>query len=158
MRKPSQDSIIRKFNILIDTREQQPYLFPNSVEYTLPYGDYSIEYNGAYYYNQIIVERKGAVSELFSATGSQRDRWERELEKLRVIPIRLVLCEFDYMDIVNDQPPGKLPASAVYGSIAKWHGVFNIPFIFCGNKRNARGFLFKLFYEFVKYKIVNDDI
>jgi len=120
-------------------------------------GDYSIEYNGVYYYNQIVIERKGDVSELFSATGSQRDRWERELEKLSLIPIRFVLCEFDYMDIVNDQPPGKLPASAVYGSIAKWHSVYNVPFIFCGNKRNARNYLFKLFYFYVKHIILSDD-
>lgn len=158
MRKPSKDTIIRKFNILVDTREQQPYLFPNSVRYTLSYGDYSIEYDGVYYHNQIIVERKGEVSELFAATGSQRERWERELEKLSKVPVRYILCEFSYMDIVNSQPPGKLSASAVFGSIAKWSAVYNIPFMFCESKRNAKNFMFKLFYEFVKYKIIDDDI
>lgn len=154
MRKPSKDTLIKKMNILVDTREQHPYLFPNSVKYTLPYGDYSIEYDGKIYYDKIVVERKGSVSELFSAAGKERDRFERELEKLSKVEIKFVLCEFDYMSIVNNQPPGILPASSVYGSIAKWQAVYGVPFIYYKNRRNARGFLWKCFYEYVKYRIL----
>ena len=154
MRKPSKDTEIRKFNVLTDSREQYPYIFPTTVRVTLPFGDYSVEYEGKAYYNWIIVERKGAVSELFQASGSERERFERELEKMQEVPCRLVLCEFDYLSIVNDQPPGRLPASSVYGSICAWQVKYNVPFLFINNRRNASNFLWKMFYEFVKHKIL----
>lgn len=154
-KKLSKEDQIKEFKILTDTREQLPFKFPNSSIYTLPYGDYTIEYNNRPYYDKIVVERKGAVSEIYSATGSGRDRWERELEKLSKIDVKLVLCEFSYLDLVNKQPFGKLPSSAVYGSICKWQAVYDIPFIFCENKANARAYLYKLFWSYTKHKILN---
>lgn len=154
MRKPSRDTIIKRFNILTDRREQHPYLFPNTVDFTLPYGDYSIQYGDKYYYDKIVVERKGSVSELFSASGKERERFERELEKLSKVEVKVVLCEFDYLDIVNKQPPGMLSASSVYGSLAKWNAVYGVPFIFFHNYRNSRAYLWKLFYFYVEHRIL----
>lgn len=154
MRKPSLDTEIKKMVILTDTREQLPYKFPNQRFCKLDYADYTVEYDGKSYLDQIVIERKSNVSELFQATGSSRERWCRELERMKDVPVRFVLCEFSFNDIVNCQPPGILSASAVYGSCIKWHGVDGLPFIFCGNRVNARGYLYKIFYEYVKWKIL----
>jgi hypothetical protein len=156
-RKPSQKSQIEKFKILTAKNEQNPFKYPNTKFYTMPMGcgDYTIEYNDRPYYDKIIVERKGNVSEIYSATGSGRERWERELEKISKVDVKIVLCEFSFMDLVNHQPPGILPASAVYGSICKWNAVYDVPFIFCENRINAKNYMYKLFYEYTKHKILN---
>jgi len=147
---------INKFKILTAKNEQLPYKFPNTKFFTMPmgHGDYTIEYNNRAYYSKIVAERKSSVTELYEATGSQRARWERELENLSKIDIKVVLCEFSYLDIVNKQNHGKLSSASVYGSICKWQAVYGIPFIFCENRANARNFLYKMFFEYVKYKIL----
>lgn len=157
MRK-SKDSIIKQFRVVIDTREQHPYSFTGSIKDTLPWGDYTIDYEGKRYQDEICIERKARVAELYQVTGRERSRWEKELEKLSKVPIKYVLCEFSYMDIVNKLPPGKVEPQSVYGSIAKWQVVYNIPFLFCENRTNARALLWKMFYEFVKYRIVETQL
>ena len=155
-RKISKEDKIKQFKILTANNEQNPFRYPNTKFYTMPMscGDYTIEYDNRPYYDKIVVERKGNVSELYSATGSGRECWERELEKLSKIDIAIVLCEFSYLDIVNKQDHGKLQASAVYGSICSWNAVYGIPFIFCENRVNARQYLYKLFYCYTKHKIL----
>ncbi len=156
MKKLSKDSLIKQFKILVDTREQLPYKFPKKQMETigLPYGDYTIEYDGKSYLDQIVVERKSRVGELFSASGSSRDRFERELEKMRDVKYKWIMCEFDFMEMTNNPPPGLLEISVVYGSIASWQIKYNIPFIFTGNRQNTRNLLWKYFYNFTKYEIL----
>ena len=153
-RKPSKESLIKRFKIFTDNREQIPFKYPNTVYGTLQYGDYTVEYDGKLFNDKIIVERKGGISEIYSAAGSGRERWERELEKMKDVPVKLVLCEFSYMDLVNKQPYGKLPSSAVYGSICSWQARYGLSFIFCENRVNARGYLYKLFYSYVSHQIL----
>ena len=155
MRRESRENRIKKFQVLVDTREQMPYQFKNSIIKGLSTGDYTIKYEDRIYEDKILVERKRSVSELYAAVGTDRERFERELEKLAIIPFKFVVCEFDYMDLVNDQPPGQLEAPAVYGSIISWHIKYQVPFLFLKNRTNARNFIYKLFENFVKYKILH---
>lgn len=154
MKKSSKEDLINKFEIVVDVREKTPYKFKNSVAWALPFGDYTVSYGGVFYQNKIVVERKSNVSELYSATGSPRERWERELEKLSKVNIKFILCEFSFLDIVNKQREGVLQASSVYGSIASWQVRFGVSFIFCENRNNARAYLWKVFYEYVKHNIL----
>ena len=98
MRKSSQETLINKFKVIVDTREQTPYKFKGSIIRTLSYGDYTLDYENISYFNKIIIERKSSVSELFAATGSSRERWEREMEKLRSVDYKWILCEFNFKD------------------------------------------------------------
>jgi ERCC4-type nuclease len=156
--KKSLDNIVKQFRVIVDTREQLPYKFENSITGTLLYGDYTVEYEGDIYLSEICVERKSRVAELYQATGKDRIRWEKELERLSKISLKFILCEFSYMDIIKKLPPGKLEPQCVYGSIAKWQVVYNVPFIFCENRTNARALLWKMFYEFVKHKIIEKEL
>lgn len=148
---------ILRFKILTANNEQRPFKYPNTKFYQMPisHGDYTIEYDGKSYLDKISVERKGNISELYIATGSERKRWKKELENLSKKNIAIILCEFSFMDIVNKQPYGKLLASSVYGSICSWNAKYGISFIFCENRNNARAYMYKLFYKYVEYKILN---
>jgi len=59
--------------IKIDTREQNPILYPHSEIYTLPYGDYTID-------DFVYIERKN-LQDFIQSFGKQVDRLEREIEK-----------------------------------------------------------------------------
>ncbi len=157
MKKQSVDDLLKDFTIVIDTREQTPWVFEGSKSDTINAGDYTVAIN---HNNRLIkydkifaVERKSAVSELYAATGENRERFENELEKLSKLEHKFVVCEFNMIDIENDVPPGVLLPSAVYGSIFSWHIKYGVPFLFCGNRVNARACAYKLIQFFVKYNI-----
>ncbi len=154
MKKLSQDDLIKQFRVITDTREQLPYHFIGAITKGLPCGDYSICYGNKTYENEIIIERKGAVSEIFSACGKERERFENELEKLAKIKYKWIIAEFSLLDLVNFQPPGIMNVSAVYGSLISWTVKYNVPVIFCQNRSNGRSWVYKLFYFFVKYEIL----
>ena len=154
MRKPSVDTLIKQFQIIVDTREQTPYKFSNSISRGLKCGDYTVAYNGKSYEDKIVVERKSNVSELFAFSGSQRDRFCKELEKMKDVKYKYLLMEFELMDIVNSQPPGLLEPSIVFSTLCSFAIRYQIPFLFCGNRNNARGIMYKLFEFFIKYEVL----
>lgn len=153
--REKEENEINKFIILVDTREQIPFRFPNTKSQALPYGDYSVEYNGKSYHDKIVIERKGGIGELYAFSGSERDRFCRELEKMKDVKYKYILIEADFLDIVNKQPYGKLPSSTVYSTILSFAIKYQITPLFCNSHQNARQVLWKLFYFFVKYEILN---
>ena len=152
--KKDEEKAINDFRVVVDNREQLPFKFSNIMYTTLPYGDYTIEYAGKIYIDKIVIERKGNVSELFAFSGSNRERFCRELEKMKNEKYKYLLFEFDFMDIVNKQPYGKLPASTVFATLFSFMIKYQITPLFCGNRTNARNTLYKLFQFFVKYEIL----
>ncbi len=106
------------------------------------------------YEHIIAVERKSGVSELYSATGTERERFENELVKLSKLQYKYIICEFTMVDLLNDAPPGKLDPKAVFGSIHAWMIKYDVPFIFAGTRQNARASALKLFEMFFKHKIL----
>ena len=137
--KPSQ------VTILIDSREQHPFNFTpmKMEETTLQSGDYTIRGLEDY----VRVERK-ELSDLVSCFTTGRDRFKRELERLKAFPKRLVVVEAPYEDLVNGNYRSNLHPNSATGAIESWMGRYQITFMFCGNRRAAQefvnGYLFKI--------------
>lgn len=156
--KSSKEKLPKEFVVLVDTREQMPYRFPNSVNQALSCGDYSVGY---YIQNRLItyekvfaVERKGSVAELYLACGQNREQFEAELEKLAKLQFKAVLCEFNFIDILKEVPQGKIEPQCVYGSVLSWWVKFGVPFFWAGNRENARKVVYRLMEFFIKYNVL----
>lgn len=67
-----------KRSIIIDTREQLPYEFPDSIRQKLDQGDYSLREME----HVVAVERK-SIQDLVGSLTSGRKRFEREMERLQ---------------------------------------------------------------------------
>lgn len=86
------------FNVIVDTREQQPWNFTSSSineikRQKLDTGDYSIEGME----DILCIERKQSVSEL---AGNITDkRFIRELERMAKFRFKFLILEFDYYSI-----------------------------------------------------------
>lgn len=153
-KKEQEEQAINSFTILTDTREQLPYRYPNSKTQMLPYGDYTVAYYGKSYIDQIVVDRKGSISELYAFAGSERDRFCRELERMQHVKFKYILIEHTFMDIINKQKQGILPASTVYSTIMSFMIKYGVTPLFFDNRQNARAALYKIFSYFVKYEIL----
>ena len=122
-----------KLLVLCDKREQLPWdMDPLPVKRaTLQTGDYTL----ASLSSEIAIERK-SLDDLLGCIGSGRDRFERELERLRAFPLRAVIVEANWGDIETGAYRSKVHPNAAIGSICGWMAS-GVPFYFAGRRDRA---------------------
>ncbi|MEZ6102738.1 MAG: hypothetical protein R3E01_27675 [Pirellulaceae bacterium] len=132
--------------VRIDTREQTPWtLSPLTTELaTLGVGDYDL----AVCPGQVVIERKG-FSDFLSCCGTERERWERQLLRLRGVPTKLVIIECTWNEIERGQWQSKLTPKAVVGSVIGWMAS-GTPFVFGGRPDQCDAIAARFFY--VEYR------
>ena len=136
---------------IIDTREQWPVnLSPmKTIRETLQTGDYSIQ--GMQ--NILSVERK-SLPDLISCMTTGRERFEKELQRLRAYPIRCVVVEGTWTDLEQGNYRSQLNPKAATHTIASWMSCFNIPFHFVGDHDAAGRFISYFLFTSAK-RLVN---
>ncbi len=127
-----------ELTVLIDSREQQPLAFPGiaTERAGLKTGDYSCIADGVDLRNVVAIERK-SVGDLLACVGQQRDRFERELERLAQLRYRALVIEATMADVVAATAARRLTPSQVLGSLLAWTWKHGCPPIFAGDRANA---------------------
>ena len=107
---------------IIDSREQTPLdLEPlTTITCTLTTGDYSVR--GLEHV--VAIERK-SLQDLVACVGSDRERFDREVQRLLAYPVRILVIESSWEAIeshepINPQWRGKVSKEAVLGSLMGW--------------------------------------
>ena len=141
--------------IVADSREQRPYTFQGYpgvevIRAGLDAGDYSLP--GAEHLAAI--ERKTLDDIVSSLLQKQRDRFERELARLRPYVLKAVVVESTWEDIARGRYVSKMHPQAALQSILAMQVRYGIPFLFCGSREGAQyvchGLLSKYAYEVTK--------
>jgi len=121
--------------IVIDTREQKPYVFTSgrvgSVKKALPAGDYSLEG----FESQVAIERK-TLSDLVSTVVHSQERFKRELKKLLEYKYAFIVAECSIEDIILHRYRSKVSPKALLGILSAIM-VDYIPIYFAGNRQCA---------------------
>ena len=101
---------------IVDTREQLPLcLDPLRVQTeTLDTGDYALL--GC---DHIRIERK-SLDDLLGCVGRDRERFNREVQRLLAYPVRVLLIESTWPAIELGQWRGKITPEQVMGSLLGW--------------------------------------
>jgi ERCC4-type nuclease len=132
------------FKIIIDTREQKPWIFENyeTTNAKLDTGDYSIQGME----HLLAIERKRNVSEF--ANNITEKRFKDVIDRLNKIPHSFILFEFDMNDImmfpIGSDIPKKLwpkiriSPTFILKNIIDLQINSKINFIFCSNASNAQ--------------------
>lgn len=102
---------------IVDSREQLPLILdPLQTEIgTLPTGDYSLK--GLEHV--VCIERK-SLDDLLGCVGSDRERFEREVQRMLSYPVRVLLVESTWPEIELAQWRSKLTSEHVIGSLLGW--------------------------------------
>ena len=107
---------------IVDSREQNALnLEPlTTVTSTLPTGDYSVR--GLEHV--VAIERK-SLGDLVGCVGRDRERFDREVQRLLAYPVRILVVESSWEAIeshepINPQWRGKVTREAVLGSLMGW--------------------------------------
>lgn len=130
--------------IIVDTREQHPLVFGNlpTVRGTLDTGDYSV----AGLEHLIAVERK-SLPDLLACLGHGRDRFKRELQRLRAHRFRLLIIEADAATIERGEWRSQLKPQHVFGALASWTVTYGLPVWLAGNHEMASQFVERYLYQ-----------
>ncbi len=130
--------------IVVDTREQEPWSFRDlpTEPGTLDTGDYSVR--GLEH--RVAVERK-SLDELLACIGRERDRFKRELQRLRAYRFRCLVVEASYADLERGEWRSKIQPSHVLGSLAAWMAQYSLPVMLAGDHEPAARFAEKFLYQ-----------
>ncbi len=113
--------------VIIDTREQTPLAFPRlqSIRGTLTSGDYS--FAGAE--DLFAIERKSIADLVSCVMGDNRERFERELTRLRGLRFARLLIIGNQSEIEGQEYKSNVSPRAVLNSLHAWEARF-IPVVF----------------------------
>lgn len=134
-----------------DSREQAPLnLAPMRMEVAgLDTGDYSVKG----YQDYIRIERK-SLSDLVQCVGRERERFDREMVRLRGFRFCAVVVEGNWRDVMTgDFGRSRVHPNAVMGSCHSWQRR-GVPIMFLGNPVAAaswvRGYMFNCAREITR--------
>jgi hypothetical protein len=131
------------FTIIVDTREQKPWLLANNAKANvkLDTGDYSIQ--GLE--NVLAIERKRNVAEV--ANNITEKRFVDVVDRLSKMKYSFILLEFDMEDVIrypigSDIPKRlwnkiRISPAFIIKHLTDLQIDHNIKIIFCGNSKNA---------------------
>jgi DNA excision repair protein ERCC-4 len=139
--------------IYVDTREVKPLQFRHLsvIRQTLGEGDYQI--CGI---SDWSVERKASLDELVGCcVGKNRERFERELQRLRPYAFKRLLvvgatCDDD---VLNYQYFSEIAPRAVLGSLDAWQAAFDLPFILVPTPQEAALTIERLAFYWCRRKV-----
>jgi len=135
--------------VIVDTREQNPFEFGDeaiTVRGTLNAGDYSVDKLT----DLIAVERK-ELSDMVACVGPERERFERELVRLRGWKCKAVIIEASLGKITKGGWRSQVLPQSVLGSIASWRVKYGVEFIYAENHELAAAETLRLLRKFRDY-------
>jgi len=121
--------------IIIDSREQVPLQFTRleSRVATLPSGDYSI----AGLEELFAVERKSIPDLVTCCTGQNRQRFERELHRLRGFRFKRLLVVGSEAEILQARYHSDIAPKAVLATLSAFEIRYDLPVVFSTTPQNA---------------------
>lgn len=127
---------------LIDSREQTPLdLSPMKMERgTLVTGDYSIR--GLEHV--IAIERK-SLSDLLGCIGVERERFDRECQRLLAYPTRAIVVEASWAELELGAWRSRVTAAAATASCLGWIAM-GLPVVMAGDHQRAGRFVSRMLF------------
>lgn len=145
--------------IIQDTREKEPWSLTSfedvraQVIETVNAGDYTIKGKETL----ITIDRKKKPAELANNLGMYKDRFMRELERMRQYKFRYVICEFPYEKLLMFPKGSGLPLRVqrkvrakgkfLVSQVQRMSEEYEVEFIFCANREEAQERAMELFRE-----------
>ncbi len=127
--------MLNPINIIVDSREQKPYSFPDHLVTVagLKVGDYSLKG----YEDRVSIERK-TLGDLVSSLSHGRDRFQRELERGRDLAYFALIVESSMESILRGQYRSKMLPQAVLGSLTAYSVRYRLPVFFADNRQGGQ--------------------
>jgi ERCC4-type nuclease len=129
----------------IDTREQRPYPLLPSVRKTLRTGDYSV----LGLEDRVTIERK-SQKDAYATLGQDRDRFERELERMAEMDYAAIVLECSLSDFLIPPVRSRVNPQSAIGSVVAWTVRYRIPVFFADGRTGGAALVRRLLERYVR--------
>lgn len=128
--------------VIVDSREQKPLDLGNfkTITSALVTGDYSLKHRE----RQVAVERK-SIQDLVNCLGHDRERFFKEVERLRGMTSKMILVEGSELDIRKKNFKGNIEIASILSSVIRIVEL-GVPVYFAGNREYASDILRRFLY------------
>lgn len=164
-------AMLKSMNILIDTREQEnshikEFLDKKKIKYRtrkLDFGDYSFYLptdetldikRDIYFDKEIVIERKGSLSELAGNLTKDRERFEKELIRKKEAKMYLLVENGSWQNINSGIYRSEYKPVSFLATLYAYMARFNISVDFT-NKELSGQFIYSTFYYYLREKLLN---
>ena len=139
---------------IVDTREQTPFdLSPLMCKSSgLATGDYSVDGME----DQVCLERK-ELGDLIACCGPERERFIRELQRMKAYQHRMVIVEAAWAQIVTGSYRSQLDPKAAVHSIISFQAHYAVPFLFAGTRDMAQEAAKYFLYTCAKHQWIRSE-
>lgn len=138
--------------VVVDTREQMPFEFigypATTKRSALPTGDYSI----SGFTDRLCIERK-SLGDLASCMTIGRERFERELERMREFECAAVVVEEPLTNIQKGNYRSHLKVQSFFQSILSMTFRYKVPFFFGQKRSHAQNITFNCLRHFYNHQL-----
>ena len=149
----------QSFRILIDTREQRPFDFKqfevDTEIATLKTGDYSARLKSSFLEPFVdtgcCVERK-SLNDLIGCFTTGRERFEKELERMRDYRCCAVVVESPYRALASGRYHSKMNPQSAIQTFISFSQKYRVPFIFAESRDNAEFLTFSFLKHYCKHQ------
>lgn len=136
--------------IVVDTREQAPYRFEGygstTQTATLGAGDYSL----AGFEDRVAIERKALDDLVACLMGSNRERFERELQRLSRYDLGAVVIEATIEDLRQGRYRSQMNSVSALQSVFAFMVRYRVPFIWAGDRAGGELVTFSLLQKYAR--------
>ena len=123
--------LFESITIVVDTREQRPYRFSHpTVTAALPTGDYSL----LGFEDKVIIERKSIEDLVSCLKGTNRGRFERELQRSRALDYFALVVECSLSDLAAGAYRSEMSPASVVQSIIALSVRYRVPVFFAESR------------------------
>lgn len=137
-------------NIITDTREQNPYTFTDYpvkvTPGTLTTGDYSV-----YGFTDVVAVERKELGDLLGCLTHDRDRFTRELERLRGYEAAALLVEAPYRQITAGRYRSRMKPDAAIQSIVSIMVNYRMPVFFADNRETGERFIYDFLRHYIRH-------
>ena len=140
-------AFIENLTIIVDSREQKPYLFDGykTVTHCLPVGDYSL----SNLENEISIERK-SLNDMIGSLSSGRERFEKEIQRGSQLLYFSLIIESSLNDLLSGKYRSRmLPASAVQ-TLLSWSVKYRLPVFFAESRQHGEKITLSLLQKYAR--------
>lgn len=147
-RLPLAESIVSPFTVMVDSREQRPFMFENiragadrgrapisvrTERFGLPIGDYTI-----LGLPRVCIERK-SKEDLWSSVSQRRKNFEERLQRMQDDKdYSAVVVEAEWWDVINNPPPfTQYSPLSLNRTLIAWRQRFRVDWWFCPTRDHA---------------------
>lgn len=156
------ESALKRMIVLIDTREQKnehiiQYLDSKGIGFSIRRirtGDYSAQLDDMTIEDEIVIERKGSLTELAGNVAGDRTRFEAELIRAKAVGVKVFLMveDAEWSDISRHRYRTELSPKAFEATLMAWQARYNVTILFTP-KEDAGRRLYEILWYWMRENI-----